>query len=434
MSSNESQSAAPRQGHLASPLVFGGTVFVATCVLMAVIFHLLDDPADVRPAGELPEAQDALVSHRPRPTSPPAELTGTERRRVAVVRESARSVVHIRARQDEAVLRDRVRYEGMDPSLVPSGTGSGIIWNDRGYIVTNAHLVDGQTDVTVQLGDGSRWKADYVGVSLATDLAVICIGAPAESLVPIRLGNAQQLVVGQSVYALGNPFGLDLSLTTGVVSGLGRETTTPVGAVLRSVIQTDAAINPGNSGGPLLDSSGAMIGLNTSIPAQTRTSGGIGFALPVELINQVVPRIIEEGIEPRWELGLKLAADAHSRQLLAALQLEGVVLLAVEAGSPAELRLGALLPHGDQVQLGDVIVGVNGTPTPDRSTLAQALDLIYRSSDPTVSLDIVRQPTLYQIGRRDDGSIGVEQVLRQAPRKTLTVVLIPEFPAPFRDE
>lgn len=434
MSSTQRPSTAPRKGLPASPLVFGGAVFLATCALTGVVLRFWDDPTQAGPGVAPPEAQDALASYRPRPTSPPAALNATERRRIAVVRDAARSVVHIRARQNEAVLRNQVRYEGMDPSQVPAGTGSGIIWNRRGYIVTNAHLVDRQTDVTVQLEDGSRWKADFVDLDRDTDLAVICIGAPAESLVPIRLGTARYLSVGQSVYALGNPFGLDLSLTTGVVSGLGRETTTPLGAVLRGVIQTDAAINPGNSGGPLLDSSGAMIGLNTSIPAQTRTSGGIGFALPVETINEVVPRLIESGIEPRWELGLKLAGDAFSRPLLRALELEGVVLLAVEVGSPAELRLGALVPHGNQVRMGDVIVGVNGTPTPDRSTLALALDHIYSSPDPKVRLDIVRQPTLFRIGLRDNGVVGVKQVLEQAPRETLTVVLIPEFPAPLRDE
>lgn len=411
--------------------MFGGAVFLVTCVLTAGALRLWDNSAQAGSAPMPAEAQDALASHRSRPTSPPAALNTTERRRVSVVRDAARSVVHIQARQDEAAMRNQLRYEGMDPSLVPAGTGSGVIWNKRGYIVTNAHLVDGQTDVTVQLADGSRWKADYVGVSLATDLAVICIGAPAESLVPVRLGNATQLLVGQSVYALGNPFGLDLSLTTGVVSGLGRETTTPEGATLRGVIQTDAAINPGNSGGPLLDSSGAMIGLNTSIPAQTRTSGGIGFALPVELINQVVPRLIERGIESRWELGLKLAADALSAQLLEALNLQGVVLLAVEVGSPAELRLAPLIPLRDQVQLGDVIVGVNGQPTPDRGALAKELERIYLLPDPRVNLDIVRQPTLYQIGPEEDGSM---EVLQQAPRQTLTVVLVPKFPTPFRDE
>lgn len=261
----------------------------------------------------------------------------------------------------------------LDVRAIPQGTGSGFVWDTQGVVVTTAHVVRGAQRFRVTLADDSTWEADLVGAEPSVDVAVLRLrGAPAERLVPLALGAASSLEVGQHVFAIGNPFGLDQTLTTGVVSGLGREIATDEGETIRGVIQTDAAINPGNSGGPLLDSAGRLVGMNTAILSPSQASAGIGFAVPVETINSVVPRLVR-GSSERAGLGVTLGPDS----VLRARRLEGALVLQVLPGSAAEaagVRGTREDPRTGRIDLGDVIVAVDGTPVRGQLDLGPVLD------------------------------------------------------------
>ena len=229
----------------------------------------------------------------PRPVTPRGDLAEIEKTTIKIYNEAKASVVHITTL---SVLRDRWN---LNVQRVPEGTGSGIVWDKEGHIVTNFHVVQGVVQnggaVQVTLADQSSWKGTVVGYYPDKDVAVLYIGAPAEKLTPIMIGKSSDLQVGQSAFAIGNPFGLDQTLTTGVVSAVGREIESVTKRPIKNVIQTDAAINPGNSGGPLLDSAGRLIGMNTAIYSPSGTSAGIGFAIPVDEVNRVAPEIIARG-------------------------------------------------------------------------------------------------------------------------------------------
>ncbi len=186
---------------------------------------------------------------------------------------------------------------------IPAGTGSGFVWDDRGHVVTNFHVVQDADSAKVTLGQDD-YPARVVGCTRDQDLAVLQIEAPREKLVPIKVGTSAGLLVGQKVYAIGNPFGLDYTLTNGIVSALGRTIQSVGNVSIFDVIQTDAAINPGNSGGPLLDSSGRLIGVNTAIYSPSGASAGIGFAVPVDTVNRIVPELIAHGKVVRPVLGV----------------------------------------------------------------------------------------------------------------------------------
>src|SRR4029077_6820537 len=220
----------------------------------------------------------------------------------------------------------------LNETAIPQGEGSGFVWDRQGHIVTNYHVISGADAAKVTLADRSTWDAKLVGVAPERDLAVLKIDAPAGKLTPLPLGNSEGLKVGQSVFAIGNPFGFDQSLTTGVVSALGREIQSESGAPIRSVIQTDAAINPGNSGGPLLDSSGRLIGVNTAIYSPSGGSSGIGFAIPEHDVAWVVPDLIRYGRGQRPTLGVVLAPESVAQRL----GIEGAVIYRVGRGSGAE--------------------------------------------------------------------------------------------------
>jgi len=239
---------------------------------------------------------------------------------------------------------------------VPKGSGSGFIWDDQGHIVTNYHVIAGANRWRVTLADHSSWNARLVGGSADRDIAVLKIDASAQRLQGILIGQSSNLQVGQKVFAIGSPFGLDQTLTTGVISGLGREIEAKTGYLIQNVIQTDAAINPGNSGGPLLDSSGRLIGVNTAIFSPTGASAGIGFAIPVDSVNRIVPLILKRGNIVRPLLGVRLAPD----QVTAQLGLKGVLIGEILQGSPA--AAAGMMPTrrdatGD-MRLGDVIVRI----------------------------------------------------------------------------
>ena len=274
----------------------------------------------------------------------------------------------------------------MDATEVPQGTGSGFIWDTQGHVVTNFHVVQ-QADVArVTLHDHTEWSAKLVGASERNDIAVLRIDTKSAVLKPVVVGSSHDLSVGQSVFAIGSPFGLDYTLSTGIISGLGREIKGLLGVPIQGVIQTDAAINPGNSGGPLLDSSGRLIGMNTMIVSPSGASAGIGFAVPVDIINRVVPDLIKYGQEVRPSIGVEIAEDALTHRF----GLTGALIINVAPGTPAE-KVGLVPTRRDQygrVLIGDVIVGVGDTPIQKNADLYLALEK-HKGGD-NVKLTLVR--------------------------------------------
>ncbi|HUP24751.1 MAG TPA: trypsin-like peptidase domain-containing protein [Thermoanaerobaculia bacterium] len=300
-----------------------------------------------------------------------ATLRQAELQTIELFRDASPSVVFITTLSRRRSLFDPRVFE------VPSGNGSGFVWDKQGHLVTNYHVVQGVTRgerVLVRLADQSEWDAELIGVAPEKDLAVLSIQAPAELLPEIPIGRARDLQVGQSVFAIGNPFGLDQTLTTGVISALGREITSLARVPIRDVIQTDAAINPGNSGGPLLDSSGRLIGVNTQIYSTSGSSAGIGFAIPVDTVNWVVPDLIRYGRIQRPVLGIEWHT-AYNRYLQRN-GLEGVLVVGVTAGSGAE-RAG-LRPlrqtRDGRMELGDIIVAVDEEKVRSGDDLQLALE------------------------------------------------------------
>jgi S1-C subfamily serine protease len=255
---------------------------------------------------------------------------------------------------------------------VPQGAGSGFVWDRNGHIVTNFHVIRDASSLVVTLADQSDWKATVVGAEPDKDLAVLRIAAPESKLPPLLLGTSHDLKVGQKVFAIGNPFGLDETLTTGIVSALGRTIDAVTGRKILNVIQTDAAINPGNSGGPLLDSAGRLIGINTQIASPSGASAGIGFAVPVDTVNEVVPQLIAHGRVLRPRLGISPAPEGVVRRL----GVSGVLVLEVQQGTGAAkagLR-GTQRGADGTVEIGDIIVGVAGKKVESYDDLVTALE------------------------------------------------------------
>nr|WP_324259973.1 trypsin-like peptidase domain-containing protein [Cellvibrio fontiphilus] len=271
-----------------------------------------------------------------------------------------------------------------DLVTVPRGSGTGFVWDKRGYIVTNYHVVEGARQITITLQDQSNWPAEVVGLAPERDLAVLKVKAPSEQLPPLPLGDSSDLRVGRKVLAIGNPFGLDATLTTGVVSALGREIESPNQRKITNVIQTDAAINPGNSGGPLLNSQGKLIGVNTMIYSPSGASAGIGFAIPVNTVKEVVPELIKHGRIVRPVLGIAVAPDHWAQQL----GIQGVAILRVEPNSAAEKSglQGAKRNSWGQISLGDVIVAIEDYPVTNDDQLLSALEHYKPGDQVTVSL------------------------------------------------
>jgi S1-C subfamily serine protease len=269
---------------------------------------------------------------------------------------------------------------------IPRGAGSGFVWDHQGHIVTNFHVLEGASSARVTLSDQSTWEAEVVGVAPEKDLAVLKVQAPGEHLQPIPVGTSRNLRVGQSVLAIGNPFGLDRTLTTGVISALGREIESMTRIPIRDVIQTDAAINPGNSGGPLLDSSGRLIGVNTAIYSPSGVYAGIGFAIPADTVSWVVPELISKGRIERPTLGV----DIVTAQSAARVETEGALVMRVRRGSGAA-SAGIRATQRDRfgrVRLGDIIVAVDGQPIRTTDDLWLALDR--RRAGEEVLVEIVR--------------------------------------------
>lgn len=255
---------------------------------------------------------------------------------------------------------------------IPRGAGSGFIWDKSGLIVTNFHVIAGADRLRVTLSDQTDHDAEVIGVAPDRDLAVLRLIDPPENLVSLPLGDSSELSVGRKVLAIGNPFGLDASLTVGVVSALGREIQSPSNRRIKGVIQTDAAINPGNSGGPLLNSLGQLIGVNTAIYSPSGASAGIGFAIPVNIVKEVVPQLIAYGKIIRPTLGVELASDRWLQRY----RVEGVPVVRVYRGFPAD-EVGMVGvqrgPRGELV-LGDVIVEIDGQAVTSNDDFLTAIE------------------------------------------------------------
>ena len=307
----------------------------------------------------------AAATGAPEPAPIPPGLTAEERRDIGIFRRASRSVAFITSL---AVRRDLFTLNAFE---VPQGAGSGFLWDDQGHVVTNYHVLAGGQSFQVTLADHSDWPARVVGHAADKDLAVLRIEAPRDRLRPLDVGGSQDLVVGQRVLAIGNPFGLDQTLTIGIVSALGRELESPTGRTIRDVVQTDAAINPGNSGGPLLDSAGRLIGVNTAIYSPSGGSAGIGFAVPVDTVKRLVPQIIRFGRPIELGIGIVALPDRWARQI----GVEGVVVQEVLPGSPAEdAGLRGLDTSRRRIVLGDVIVAVDGEPVRSDDELKHAFE------------------------------------------------------------
>ncbi|WP_420392902.1 S1C family serine protease [Acuticoccus sp.] len=366
---------------------FATRLLLLTIALVAVILAF--------EAGPALRARLVPVDVEPRLVTPRGDLASDERATIEVFEATKDSVVSISTRERVVDYWTRNAYD------VPRGTGSGFVWDAAGHVVTNAHVIRGATSATVRLADGRAVRARLVGADPTHDLAVLRIDAEGEALAPLAIGTSQDLQVGQKVFAIGNPFGLDWTLTTGVISALERELPAEEGGTLRGLIQTDAAINPGNSGGPLIDSAGRLVGVNTAIYSPSGSSAGIGFAVPVDAVNRVVPQILGSGRYRPPVLGV--ATDPRADDLLARSGVEGVLVLSVEPGTPAEragLRPAQIHPDG-RILAGDIIVGLDGDRVVDTEELRAALDR--RRAGETVRLGVLRD------GARSELSVTLDE-------------------------
>lgn len=341
----------------------------------------------------------------PRAVTARGDLAADERATIELFDQASPSVVYISTRQRV------VDYWTRNVMSVPKGTGSGFIWDDLGHVVTNFHVIEDASEAEVRLNDGRSYKAVLVGASPMHDLAVLRINVAFDRPPAVPVGTSGDLQVGQKVFAIGNPFGLDYTLTGGLVSALDRSLSEENGVTIRHLIQTDAAINPGNSGGPLLDSAGRLIGINTAIYSPSGAYAGIGFAVPVDTVNRIVPQLIAEGQYVRPSLGVVL--DARINELITErLGIEGVVILQVQPGSSAE-KAGlhsTTVERGGGLVVGDVIIAIDDKAITSVEELLATLDE-YRIGD-EVALSIergrktIKVPVLLQRDAADTGHRG----------------------------
>src|SRR5256714_4543382 len=329
-----------------------------------------------------PSSSAALVSS----TAPVADpsLATDEQNNIDVYKSSAPGVVYI---QSTTTVRD---FFGMF-SRQAEGAGSGSIIDEQGDILTNYHVIADSEKLTVSFGNGKNYPAKVVGKDPDTDLAVIrLLESPKEAMTVVPLGDSDKLIVGQKVLAIGNPFGLDRTLTTGVISGLQRPIRAENGRPIEGAIQTDASINPGNSGGPLLDSHGRMIGINSQIESPSGASAGVGFAIPGNIAKRIVPELVRNGSGQRPDLGIS-PRDVEALGRQAQLPVSDGVLIwyARPGGAAANAGLRGLAQTDDGVELGDIIVGVDGQKIANNDDLYRVLDK-HQMGD-TVNVEVVRR-------------------------------------------
>ena len=343
-----------------------------------------------------PYIDRVFFSGTPRPVEPRGNLAEAERTAIEIFERVSPSVVQVVARAAAA------GAPGLDEEGTGVQSGTGFMWDASRHVVTNSHVVAGTREVVVRLASGDVVQAQPVGVAESYDLAVLRLGGVRQLPPAVNVGTSTDLKVGQWAFAIGNPFGLDQSLTTGVISALKRRLPTSAGREIGNVIQTDAAINPGNSGGPLLDSAGRLIGVNTAIFSPSGANAGVGFAIPVDVVNRVVPQLIRNGRVPTPGIGIVAASE----EMAARLGAEGVVVVRTMPGSPAEQAgLRGVDPRTGVV--GDVIVAVDGKPVHNLANLTDQLEqagvgktveLSIKRGGATTSVkmqvaDITRQPS-----------------------------------------
>ena len=315
-----------------------------------------------------------------REAQPRTDLTREEMATIKLFEDAAPSVAFI------STSNYRENYWSRDITEIPRGSGSGFVWDNDGHIVTNYHVIEDADKATVTLADGQTHDADLVGYAPEKDLAILKIDLAADKLSPIPIGTSADLLVGQFVFAIGNPFGLDQTLTTGVISALGREIKSPSGIPIRNVVQTDAAINPGNSGGPLLDSQGRLVGVNTAIYSPSGAYAGIGFSIPVDEVSWVVPDLIKHGRVMRPTLGV----NVFQQNLVERAGLKGALVSEVVKGSAAEkagVKPTTRSSRGEII-VGDLIIGLGKENIGNHSDLVLALEK-YRPGD-RVALTVMR--------------------------------------------
>jgi len=359
---------------------------VVPAILLAALFAALAFAIGVE-VGEQPTIEaEAIAQERAQNPARETGARGTQRftsdeaATISLFEETAPSVCFITSK---ALVRRG--FFSMRVDEIERGTGSCFIWDRSGHVVTNFHVIQGASSALVTLQDQSDWDAELVGYAPEKDLAVLRISAPRDSLRPIPIGSSTDLRVGQQAFAIGNPFGLDQTLTTGVISALGRQIESRARVPIRNVIQTDAAINPGNSGGPLLDSRGELIGVNTAIYSPSGAYAGIGFAIPVDTVRWVVPELISKGQIERPTLGIE-TVDATRL-----VNVEGALVLEVQPGTSAERAglQGTFRDRRGRIELGDIIVAVDGNPVRSEDDLILGLER--RRAGEKVSLKILRR-------------------------------------------
>lgn len=346
---------------------------IAGVVLATVFFHSSFTPpsrtgqsSSLDSAAITPVAAQTAMNPSQTAASSASMLLEDERNTIDVFQRSSPSVVF--------VINKALRSDifSMDVMEVQQGSGSGFIWNAGGYIVTNYHVVQNGDAFSVTLNDNTTYDAELIGAEPSKDIAVVKINAPEAKLAPVAIGGSENLRVGQKVIAIGNPFGLDQTLTTGVVSALGRQIKSSNNRTIEGVIQTDAAINPGNSGGPLLNSRGELIGINTAIYSTSGSSAGIGFAVPVNIVKRVVPQLIKYGKVIRPGLGVSTIDDNIARRW----RIKGVIIHRVQPGGAAYRAglNGIVQNRWGEIRLGDIITGINGKPVTNFDELGTELE------------------------------------------------------------
>ena len=355
-----------------SPLAF----IVLICLGVWIVFNPLENYFKGK------EAEPRAVTAR-------GDLAQDELNTIDVFRTNSPSVVYITS---IALRRGLFSLNAVE---IPQGTGSGFVWDTKGNIVTNYHVISDANRIQVTMADHSTWRASFIGAAPDKDLAVLKINAPASVLRPIAIGNSDDLLVGQKVFAIGNPFGLDQTITTGIISALGREIKAITGRIIQGMVQTDAAINPGNSGGPLLDSAGRLIGVNTAIYSPSGAYAGIGFAVPVDTVNITIPQIIQYGHVIKPGIGATLA----DQRVAGRLGIEGILILSVERNGPAEKAgLKPTTQYRGEVILGDIITAVNDKKVSSYDELRTELEQFGVGAE--VTLTILRADDSYHVSIR----------------------------------
>jgi S1-C subfamily serine protease len=388
---------------------WGALVVVLLLVLTSC--RVLRGPAPTATPTSAPTATPSpLPTPTPPPPAPSTSLIALQDEVVGVYQAAGSGVVNITSRS--------YTYDFFFNPVPQEGTGSGFVYDTEGHIVTNYHVIEGAEELFVTLADETVLPAQIVGADPSNDLAVIKVEVASELLRPIPLGQSEGLQVGQFVVAIGNPFGLERTLTVGVISALGRIIESPDDRFIGEIIQTDAAINPGNSGGPLLDLSGKVIGVNTAIFSPSQASAGIGFAVPVNTVHRVVPELLAQGRYPHpWLAVGMLSLTPRWVEILQQAGMDVPVeygILVIEtanggAAGRAGLRAGdQLIRVGRQILPvgGDIIIAVNGQPIEDSRELTIYLETKTRVGD-TVELTIIRdgqeERLQVQLDKRPDG-------------------------------